>query len=87
MQGAYKSKVLWCVKGIGITRYLKVGYNVIVRYKRDNQGESDDNLDCFMWIASAKTMKAAKQLCSKLDFETEIRKFKIQKPANDSKNP
>jgi|TARA_R100001530_G_scaffold58966_1_gene42785 hypothetical protein len=75
--------MLWSVKGNGITAYLKVGFNILRRFKMDSEVDSDDNYDCFMWIASAKTLEGAKKLAAKQEFETEIREFKIQQVEKD----
>ena len=73
--------MLWAVRGNGISAYLKVGFNILKRFKRGD--EKNDNDDCFMWIASAKTLEGAKKLAAKQEDETEIREFKIQQVEND----
>ena len=43
--------MLWAVKGTGISAYLKVGFNILKRFKVGE--EKNDKVDCFMWICSA----------------------------------
>jgi len=74
--------MLWAVKGNGISAYLKVGFNVLRRFKAEE--EKNDNVDCFMWIASAKTLEGAKKLAGKQKDEVEIREFKIQQVEKDT---
>tara|TARA_R110000751_G_scaffold246205_1_gene346185 strand:+ start:220 stop:444 length:225 start_codon:yes stop_codon:yes gene_type:complete len=73
--------MLWAVRGNGITAYLKAGYNILKRYKLDSEPNND--VDCFMWIACAKTLKSAKKIQASLEGETEIREFKIQQVEKD----
>ena len=74
--------MLWAVKGNGISAYLKVGFNVLRRFKAGK--EKNDNIDCFMWIASAKTLEGANKLADKQEDEVEIREFKIQQVEKDT---
>ena len=67
--------MLVAIRGNVFGNYLKVGYNVVRRWQRG--AEPDDNLDYFMWIGASKSLKTAKQIQKKQDFETEIREFKI----------
>tara|TARA_R110000796_G_scaffold4472_6_gene17376 strand:+ start:894 stop:1118 length:225 start_codon:yes stop_codon:yes gene_type:complete len=73
--------VIWAIRGTGITAYLKVGYNIVRRYKRES--EPNDVLDCFMWLGYSKTLKDAKKLAAKQEGATEIREFKIQQLEKD----
>jgi len=73
--------VIWAVTGKGISAYLKVGYNIVRRYKRES--EPNDVLDCFMWLGDSKTLKDAKKLAAKQEGATEIREFKIQQLEKD----
>ena len=59
--------MLWAVKGTGISAYLKVGFNILKRFKVGE--EKNDNVDCFMWVASAKTLEGAKKFVSKQEDE------------------
>ena len=68
--------MLWAVRGGGIAGYLKVGYNIVRRYKLES--EPNDVVDLFMWIGYSKNLKDAKKLMAKQEGEVEIREFKLQ---------
>ena len=69
------------IRGTSFSQYLKPGYNVVRRYQRGK--EPDDSYDCFMWLCSAKTLKAAKTKAKKYKGQIEIREFKIQEPEKE----
>jgi len=73
--------VLWAIRGAGITAYLKVGYNIVRRYKLES--ESNDVVDCFMWLGYSKNLKDAKKMAAKQEGATEIREYKIQQLEKD----
>ena len=68
--------MLWAVRGGGIAGYLKVGYNIVRRYKLES--EPNDVVDLFMWLGYSKNLKDAKKLMAKQEGEVEIREFKLQ---------
>lgn len=68
--------MLWAVRGGGIAGYLKVGYNIVRRYKLES--EPNDIVDLFMWLGYSKNLEDAKKLMSKQEGEVEIREFKLQ---------
>ena len=76
--------MIWAIRGTGITAYLKVGYNIVRRYKLEP--EPNDVLDCFMWLGYSKTLKDAKKLAAKQEGATEIREYKIQQLEKDIKS-
>tara|TARA_R100001082_G_scaffold109008_1_gene85289 strand:- start:208 stop:432 length:225 start_codon:yes stop_codon:yes gene_type:complete len=73
--------MIWAVKGNGINHYLKIGFNIVRRFKRGN--EPDDKMDTFMWFGYSKTLEGAKKLQQKQEVETEIREFKTQQVEKD----
>jgi hypothetical protein len=74
--------MIWSVRGNGISAYMKQGFNILRRFRRDS--EPDDVRDCFMWLGSAKTLKSAQAFAAKQEGEIEIREFKIQQVEKDS---
>lgn len=68
--------MIWAVRGGGIAGYLKVGYNIVRRYKLES--EPNDVVDLFMWIGYSKNLKSAKKLMAQQEGEVEIREFKLQ---------
>tara|TARA_R110000796_G_scaffold249736_1_gene377867 strand:+ start:60 stop:284 length:225 start_codon:yes stop_codon:yes gene_type:complete len=68
--------MLWAVRGGGIAGYLKVGYNIVRRYKLES--EPNDVVDLFMWLGYSKNLEGAKKLMAQQEGEVEIREFKLQ---------
>jgi len=73
------------IRGSSFAQYLKVGYNVVVRYQKGN--EPDDKNDFFELIGYSKNLETAKRLQTKHNAETEIMFFKIQEVETVNQSP
>ena len=65
------------IKGKGIYRYFKEGYNIVRRYQRGDN--PDDELDLFEPLGSSKTKRAADSKAKKFTGDIEVIKYKTPK--------